>query len=179
MGSPAYYGYSPVYYSYLPASHYYQYDPYFGYYGSSYYQDYTYVNYPFYYRGAAPTNKNDKKPEKKESWANEKFDTTDIRKKNKAYDSRWLVAQLKISRALELEDNMKKGGKKSRDEDSSDEEMRKKKNAKKTKSSEEEEAEDKKKNAKKTKKSSEEEEAEDKKKNAKKTKKIFRRRRSI
>ena len=128
FSSPAYYGYSPVYYSYLPASHYYQYDPYFGYYGSSYYQDYTYVNYPFYYRGAAPTNKNDKKPEKKEStkeemsaelknlkkeiWANEKFDTTDIRKKNKAYDSRWLVAQLKISRALELEDNMKKGGKK-------------------------------------------------------------------
>ena len=125
FSSPAYYSASPVFYSYTPASYYYSYDPFFGYYGSSYYTDYTYVVYPFYYRGAAPSKtantkekkeatKDDLQSEltnlKKEIWSNENFDTSEIRKSNKAYDSRWLIAQLKITRALELEDNLKKIG---------------------------------------------------------------------
>merc|ERR1711934_188555 len=146
FSSPAYYSYSPVYYSYVPASYYYSYDPYFGYYGSSYYLDYTYVVYPFYYRGTAP-NTNDKKAEKKESttaemkselknlkkeiWGKDSFDTTELRKNNRAYDSRWLIAQLKITRALELEDNLKKmkkeNPKRVDDELDEDEELRKKK----------------------------------------------------
>lgn len=126
FSSPAFYTYSPVYYSYTPASYYYTYDPFFGYYGSSYYLDYTYVVYPFYYRGEAPSNKvvankekrtaskeemeKELKNLKKEIWGNDKFNTTEIRKNNKAYDSRWLIAQLKITRALEIEDSLKKQG---------------------------------------------------------------------
>ena len=124
FSSPANYSASPVSYSYVPATYYYTYDPFFGYYGSSYYVDYTYVVYPFYYRGEAPsksaTNTKEKKEAtrddiqselsnlKKEIWGNENFDTVEIRTNKKAYDSRWLIAQLKITRALELEDNLKK-----------------------------------------------------------------------
>ncbi len=44
---------------------------------------------------------------KKEIWGKEDFSTEEIRKEKKAYDPRWLIAQLKISRALELEDMIK------------------------------------------------------------------------
>ena len=40
FSSPSYYSYSPVTYSYVPATSYYTYDPFYGYYGSSYYLDY-------------------------------------------------------------------------------------------------------------------------------------------
>ncbi len=121
FSSPTYYSYTPVYYSYVPATYYYNYDPFYGYYGSSYYSDFTYVVYPFYYRGETGSSTSSKgkkeatkedmnsemKNLKKEIWGKENFDTSEIRISNKAYDSRWLIAQLKISRALELEDNLR------------------------------------------------------------------------
>merc|ERR1719353_1083536 len=68
---------------------------------------------------------------KKEIWGKDSFDTTELRKNNRAYDSRWLIAQLKITRALELEDNLKKmkkeNPKRVDDELDEDEELRKKK----------------------------------------------------
>jgi hypothetical protein len=44
---------------------------------------------------------------KKEIWADEKYSTDVIRKDKKAYDPKWLLAQLRIARALELEDMIK------------------------------------------------------------------------
>lgn len=41
---------------------------------------------------------------KNEIWGDENYDTTDMRQNNSVYDARWLVAQLKITRVLELED---------------------------------------------------------------------------
>merc|ERR1711934_456972 len=74
---------------------------------------------------------------KKEIWGKDSFDTTELRKNNRAYDSRWLIAQLKITRALELEDNLKK---KKKMEESEDADKKKKK-----KREDEDEDEDKKK----------------------------------
>ncbi len=42
---------------------------------------------------------------KQEIWDKEDYDTNEVR--NKAYDQKWLLAQLKISRTLELEDFLK------------------------------------------------------------------------
>jgi hypothetical protein len=44
---------------------------------------------------------------KKEIWGKEEFSTEEIRKSKKAYDAKWLLAQLKIARTLELEDMIK------------------------------------------------------------------------
>lgn len=41
---------------------------------------------------------------KKELYGNENYDTAALRKKEKAFDPRWLAAQLKISRVLTIED---------------------------------------------------------------------------
>lgn len=49
---------------------------------------------------------------KKTVFGNEKFNTTQLRKSKKIYDSKWLLAQLKISKILALEDSLKKGKKK-------------------------------------------------------------------
>ena len=41
---------------------------------------------------------------KKEIWGREEWSTEDIRDSGKVYDARWLLAQLKITRVVELED---------------------------------------------------------------------------
>ena len=115
--SNQYFYYTPVTYSYYPS-----------YYSYSYY-DYYYPYYSYWYGlywrtdgdNEAERSKEQPKPQefdvekaktelaklKKDVWGDEKYSTEEIRKNNKAYDSRWLLAQLKISRALELEDMIK------------------------------------------------------------------------
>lgn len=51
---------------------------------------------------------------KREIFGNETASTTKIRKEHKAYDPKWLLAQMKISRVLFLEDQIKKSEKKNR-----------------------------------------------------------------
>jgi hypothetical protein len=103
---PVWYSYSPVYYTYTPVYY--------------YYWDYWY--YPSYWvvwrndDNKKPTNEKKEKeikPEdidkelaslKKEIWGKENVDLKEFRENNKAYDPRWLMAQLKISRALMLDD---------------------------------------------------------------------------
>lgn len=51
---------------------------------------------------------------KREVFGNETASTTKIRKEHKAYDPKWLLAQMKISRVLFLEDQIKKSEKKNR-----------------------------------------------------------------
>ncbi len=41
---------------------------------------------------------------KKAIWGNPEFDTSELRKENKVYDPKWLLAQMKITRVAELED---------------------------------------------------------------------------
>ena len=48
---------------------------------------------------------------KKTVFGNENFNTTQLRKSKKIYDSKWLLAQLKISKILALEDSLKNGKK--------------------------------------------------------------------
>merc|ERR1712170_67804 len=45
---------------------------------------------------------------KKEIFGDAKFNTDDIRKNNKAYDVRWLTAQLKVAKLLTMEDMVNK-----------------------------------------------------------------------
>ena len=103
---PIYYSYTPIYYTYYSSPYYYY-----------YYEPSSYV-YPSstiftYFRKGEPEQKKEKSPEeikeeiaklKKEVWGKSDFETDTIRKNGKAYDSRWLLAQLKITRVLELED---------------------------------------------------------------------------
>ncbi len=55
---------------------------------------------------STPQLKEQLKTLKTEIWGNPDFSTEEIRKDNKAYDIKWLIAQLKITRALELEDTI-------------------------------------------------------------------------
>lgn len=55
---------------------------------------------------------------KKEIFGKEEYSTEEIRKNHKAYDPRWLLAQLKISRILFLEDELKSRNSKSSTSDS-------------------------------------------------------------
>lgn len=106
-----------VYYSSLPI--YYTYSPIVYYYWDLYYPAYWYV-YRNEANGAIDKSKKEKKFNadeakkeistlKKEIWGNENFNTEEIKKNQKAYDPRWLMAQLKISRVLNLEDMIKNG----------------------------------------------------------------------
>ena len=114
-----YYDYSPMTYSYTPSSYYYLCE--WWWYPTA--CDSTYIVY-------RQNQLKDGKPEKdsklekrslnleevkkqinllkKEIYGKEDFSTTEIRKNNKAYDPRWLLAQLKVSRLLFLEDEMNK-----------------------------------------------------------------------
>ena len=53
---------------------------------------------------------------KREVFGNETASTAKIRKEHKAYDPKWLLAQMKISRVLFLEDQIKKSENKNRKE---------------------------------------------------------------
>lgn len=44
---------------------------------------------------------------KKSIWGNENYDTNEIRKTGKIYDPRWLIAQLQVTRVVELEDYLR------------------------------------------------------------------------
>lgn len=50
---------------------------------------------------------------KQEIWGDENFNTEQIRSEAQAFDARWLVAQLKITRVLELEDYLTGNARKS------------------------------------------------------------------
>ena len=114
---PTYYSYTPVSYTFAPSSYYYTSNPYSSFYAGSvvYPSTYSYSSYPSYWRKGAneELKLEEPKPEelkkelsklKKEVWGKEDYSTEQIRKENKAYDSRWLIAQLKITRVLEIED---------------------------------------------------------------------------
>ena len=102
---PVYYNSQPMYYTFYSSPLYY------------YYLDPTYV-YPAtttitYYRKDNQEEKKEKTPEemkkeveklKQEIWGKKDWNTDEIRKSGKAYDARWLLAQMKITRVLELED---------------------------------------------------------------------------
>jgi len=112
-------------YWYLSTPYYYSYYP-------SYYTWY-YPSYYYLWRTSEDNNEAERKDEKqqkfdpikakeeliklkKEIWGKEDFSTEQIRSEKKAYDSRWLIAQLKISRALELEDMIKNPPKEEKEE---------------------------------------------------------------
>lgn len=128
-----YYSYSdPVYYqsgataNYVPQTSYGLYDPYATSFYNSAYTQYPTVPYgmqnsygynsPFGFRraGQPVPNKEEIKNEisqlKKEVWGKDNYSTEDIRKDNKAYDAKWLITQLKITRVLELEDLLNEKG---------------------------------------------------------------------
>ena len=103
--SPVYYSDSPIYYTYFSSPYYY------------YFIDPSYViptkTVSTNYRKEDGTRK--AKPSsddlmqelrelKKEIWGREEWSTEDIRDSGKVYDARWLLAQLKITRVVELED---------------------------------------------------------------------------
>ena len=103
--SPVYYSDSPIYYTYFSSPYYH------------YFIDPSYViptkTVSTNYRKEEGTRK--AKPSsddlmqelrelKKEIWGREEWSTEDIRDSGKVYDARWLLAQLKITRVVELED---------------------------------------------------------------------------
>ena len=103
--SPVYYSDSPIYYTYFSSPYY------------NYFIDPSYViptkTVSTNYRKEEGTRK--AKPSsddlmqelrelKKEIWGREEWSTEDIRDSGKVYDARWLLAQLKITRVVELED---------------------------------------------------------------------------
>ena len=103
--SPVYYSDSPIYYTYFSSPYYH------------YFIDPSYViptkTVSTNYRKEDGTRK--AKPSsddlmqelrelKKEIWGREEWSTEDIRDSGKVYDARWLLAQLKITRVVELED---------------------------------------------------------------------------
>lgn len=103
--SPVYYSDSPIYYTYFSSPYYH------------YFIDPSYViptkTVSTNYRKEERTRK--AKPSsddlmqelrelKKEIWGREEWSTEDIRDSGKVYDARWLLAQLKITRVVELED---------------------------------------------------------------------------
>jgi len=104
---PVYYTETPVFYSYSPLTYYY--------WDNWYYPDYWLV-----YRNEASSRKSNGEKKfnvqqateelsslKKEIWGKSGFNTEELRKSNKAYDPKWLMAQLKIARALNLEDTLR------------------------------------------------------------------------
>ena len=103
--SPVYYSDSPIYYTYFSSPYYH------------YFIDPSYViptkTVSTNYRKEDGTRK--AKPSsddlmkelrelKREIWGREEWSTEDIRESGKVYDARWLLAQLKITRVVELED---------------------------------------------------------------------------
>ena len=118
-----YYAYSPVYYTYTPTAYYYLCE--WWWFPSA--CDTTYVvfrqNQLKTGENSSPANKMEKRELKsedaekqiralkKEIFGKEDFSTKEIRKNNKAYDPRWLLAQLKISRLFFLEDEVIKNKK--------------------------------------------------------------------
>ena len=103
--SPVYYSDSPIYYTYFSSPYYH------------YFIDPSYViptkTVSTNYRKEDGTTK--AKPSsddlmqelrelKKEIWGREEWSTEDLRDSGKVYDARWLLAQLKITRVVELED---------------------------------------------------------------------------
>ena len=105
--SPVYYSDSPIYYTYFSSPYYH------------YFIDPSYViptkTVSTNYRKEDGTRK--AKPSsddlmqelrelKKEIWGREEWSTEDIRDSGKVYDARWLLAQLKITRVVELEDRL-------------------------------------------------------------------------
>ena len=115
-----YYSYSPVYYTYTPTAYYYLCE--WWWFPSA--CDTTYVIFRQSQLktgdNLSPTNKMERrelkkedaekqiKALKKEIFGNETYSTTELRKNNKAYDPRWLLAQLKLARLLFLEDEVGK-----------------------------------------------------------------------
>jgi len=103
---PVFYSVSPIYYTLFPNNYV------FDYYSSS-------ISYCLAFRkdqeaeNVSPTKvtKEEALKEisllKKEISGNDNFNTDEIRKTNKAYDPRWLVGQLRISRLLSMEDMIK------------------------------------------------------------------------
>jgi hypothetical protein len=120
-----YYSYTPVYYTYTPTSYYYVCE--WWYFPSA--CDTTYVLYRKNQLKtgdkitSAKKNENAKKEFKtenlekqikalkKEIFGKENYSTKELRKNNKVYDPRWLLAQLKISRLFFLEDEVIKNKK--------------------------------------------------------------------
>lgn len=114
---PFYYSYSPIYYTYTPTSYYYLCE--WWWFPSA--CETTYI----VWRQKELNKETDTKakPEKrdfnvdearkqikdlkKEIFGKEDYVTEDIRKNHKVYDPRWLLAQLKISRILFLEDEVR------------------------------------------------------------------------
>jgi len=118
-----YYSYTPVVYTYTPTSYYYLCEWWW-------FPSACGTSYVIYRKNELKNNKENKentpttqtiekremnlddtikqiKQLKKEIFGKEDFSTEDIRKNNKAYDPRWLLAQLKISRILFLEDEVR------------------------------------------------------------------------
>merc|ERR1719362_163192 len=118
-----YYAYSPIYYTYTPTSYYYLCE--WWWFPSA--CDTTYVifraNQLKQGESLNASNKIERRELKKEDvekqikelrkeiYGNENFSTREIRMNSRAYDPRWLLAQLKISRILFLEDEVAKNKK--------------------------------------------------------------------
>ena len=102
---PVYYGNSPIYYTYFSS-------PYYQYFVDSSYVIPTKTVSTNYRKEdgirKAKTSFDDLMKElkelKKEIWGREEWSTDDLRENGKVYDARWLLAQLKITRVVELED---------------------------------------------------------------------------
>lgn len=116
-----YYSFTPVYYTYTPTVYYYLCE--WWWFPSACDKTYIIWRQNELNKNSNDTGKNNKiekkeinineankqiKQLKKEIFGKEDFSTSDIRKNNKAYDPRWLLAQLKISRLLFLEDEVNK-----------------------------------------------------------------------
>lgn len=97
---PSWYAYTPVYYTYYPG---------YWYFWDYWYSPVIYLRKQVQNTNEVDTNKmqNELKALDKEIWGVENFSTESLRSENKAYDPKWLFAQLKISRALFLEDALK------------------------------------------------------------------------
>ncbi len=115
-GTKQWYYWEPIYYYTSPFWDYW-YDYY--YFFDTYYFDWDWGYFYFYRKGS--DDKNDSKTTKRkefnleeakkelsqiknEVWGNQDFSTEEIRKSKKAYDIKWILAQLKIAKVLELED---------------------------------------------------------------------------
>jgi hypothetical protein len=117
-GSAVPYAFDSIYYDYNPV--FYDYDPlvYSSYEFSDLYLP-SEFDYDMRKKGTKEENvkkvkkmnvdelKNELTKLKTEIWGKENFSTKDIRSNKKAFDARWIMAQLKISRVLVLEDTMK------------------------------------------------------------------------
>merc|ERR1712032_64643 len=106
-----YYAYSPVYYTYTPTSYYYLCE--WWWFPSACNTTYVVFRANQLKQGESlnASNKIEIKELRKEIYGNENFSTREIRMNSRAYDPRWLLAQLKISRILFLEDEVAKNKK--------------------------------------------------------------------